>query len=396
MRWNRMQDRRVWGFTLIELLVGISVMAILIGLLLPAVGAARESARRVECTNKLKQIGLAVHGYHSAFGFLPVHGGGTAERNGIRTLPLEASNHHRLGMFVAILPFLEQQPLWERISHPTMIQGQVVFPAMGPVPWYNEASNTKYPSWDQLIPEYRCPSDPAANDVSGTTNYAACMGDGVRMLGCAFLKPQWRFQGDVAPRRYDDVTKRGVFANWHHFRFADVSDGSSNTMMIGEIGISNGDRRIHSNVILDVTDIVDYPSNCSLTADPDRPKFFPPLRPLAKRGRRWADAALTFSAFNGVLPPNSPSCAEQPTDGEHIDWFGGVFSAGSYHSFGAHCCFLDGAVRFISNSVNAQSESRNLSSVYSTNPFNGTGSESPYGVWGAAATRNGVESTAAP
>ncbi len=98
-----------YAFTLVELLVVIAIIGVLIGLLLPAVQAAREAARRMSCSNNFKQIGLALHNYHAAYEKLPAAGSGTRQHTG------------RLGMLVTILPFIEQQGLWEMTSNPLQV-----------------------------------------------------------------------------------------------------------------------------------------------------------------------------------------------------------------------------------------------------------------------------------
>ena len=117
------------AFTLVELLVVIAIIGVLVGLLLPAVQAAREAARRMSCGNNFKQIGLAIHNYHAAYNAIPKHG--TGPRNETRTTAWHTETtfqHERLGALVAILPFVEQQAMWERISNPSVING-VSFPA---------------------------------------------------------------------------------------------------------------------------------------------------------------------------------------------------------------------------------------------------------------------------
>ena len=167
-------QRRMRGFTLVELLVVIAIIGVLVGLLLPAVQAAREAARRMSCSNNFKQIGLAIHNYHSAYKQLPKHMTGTNES------PANAwwrasnnSNRRRLSMLVPILPFMEQQALWEQISNPNAERtdgntGAAIgtpvnpWPAMGPTP-----DRIQYIPWFTEIPTYRCPSDPGIGRILG-------------------------------------------------------------------------------------------------------------------------------------------------------------------------------------------------------------------------------------
>ena len=107
-------SNRKHGFTLLELMVVIGVIGILVGLLLPAVQAAREAARRMSCSNNFKQVALAVHQYHSAFQILPPHGTGTFNQSNDPA----TSNQFRLSFLVSILPFVGETPTWARSASP--------------------------------------------------------------------------------------------------------------------------------------------------------------------------------------------------------------------------------------------------------------------------------------
>ena len=227
------------GFTLVELLVVIAIIGILVGLLLPAVQAAREAARRMSCSNNFKQIGLAIHNYHSAFKLLPTHGGGTNTENpnddpvntNHRFSSIDASNNSRLSMLVGILPFIEQQAVWEQVVNPLAVDTDndgtvdITFPAMGPTP-----DRANYAPWATDIPGFRCPSDPGQGlPAQGRTNYGACLGDSV------WRSSLWSHvdaRGDETETALENRgAHRGFFKPFNNRgRFRDVLDGLANTI----------------------------------------------------------------------------------------------------------------------------------------------------------------------
>ncbi len=227
---------RPQGFTLVELLVVIAIIGVLVGLLLPAVQAAREAARRMSCSNNFKQLGLALHNYHSAYDQIPMHGAGTESPGGV-PVPLGNANATdnwwtsygncnawRLSALVGMTPFMEQQAIWEQISNPSLIDATnptttftTPWPAMGPVP-----DTARYVPWVTEIPTLRCPSDPGVGlPALGRTNYAMCMGDsmdwsirgpvnaGARQ-GAAFLPPFKYVEGSTFAQR-SRAADRGMF-----------------------------------------------------------------------------------------------------------------------------------------------------------------------------------------
>ncbi len=377
------------AFTLVELLVVIAIIGVLVGLLLPAVQAAREAARRMSCSNNLKQLGLSIHNYHSAYNQLPMHGGGTWVDGA--AIGSDTTNRMDLSIWVGLTPFFEQQALWEQISNPM----NPAFPAMGP-----ETDEATYGPWTTEIQSLRCPSDPGTGlPAFGRTNYAACLGDSVEYMD----------QGPLGIVSDTTVTLsnlsvhaqearaacRGAFVSHDRTAFRDVLDGLANTIFVGEITTDLGDNNIRTiaaigndgaELIREEPDFCVHDGLISTT----RPKFWDTgaatLAPSAHgRGYRWASSGTSFSGFNTILPPNRELCFGGATASSH-----GVASTSSQHQGGAHVLMGDGAVKFITDSIIG-------GDVHHENVWSGgtaesaPGSQSPYGLWGALGTRASKE-----
>ena len=385
------------GFTLVELLVVIAIIGILIGLLLPAVQAAREAARRMSCSNNFKQIGLAIHNYHSAYKRLPRHATGTW----VTGAPANQHNALRLSMLVGIMPFIEQQGVWEIIAHPsisTLSNGFAIptpsqtWPAMGPEPWTAE-----YVPWATEIPTLRCPSDPGIGLPSlGRTNYAACLGDSIDMMdtGPVLLDGSGNLVfNDANAARATRAACRGAFVARQDTKFRDILDGLSNTVVSGEIAtdLGDNDNRTIPSINNGVPAVRTDPDHCQGAGqvDPSRPRFWdvgiPTLAPAMEgRGFRWADSGTAFSAFNTILPPNRELCFGAGSDGP------GVASTSSRHQGGAHVLMGDGAVIFMTDSVEAGDTMEENVWLGGAGP-SVPGSPSPYGLWGSLGTRASSE-----
>ncbi len=359
------------GFTLVELLVVIAIIGVLVGLLLPAVQSAREAARRMSCSNNFKQIGLGWHNYHAAYN--------TFAQSRSLTVP----NWRGLGPNVALLPFIEQQALWEQISNPHTNVAGTTFAAFGGFPW-----DTNYTPNRTQIGTLRCPSDPAQSVDIGRFNYAYNYGDASYWI--TFYWPTWA--GDVAGRR-------GMWV-WHQSqKFASCLDGTSNTIMMAEIGTDNGDRAtIGSAATFPDTNIAMEKELCMTSVDPARPRFYKaaPQTVLgydasggqANKGRWWTDSVASNSGITTVIGPNGPSCIY--TQGPNDDWGGGIFTASSRHPGGAHVLMTDGAVKFVTESINTSTEGMQPLTVTGWG-VNRAGSRSPFGVWGAMGTKASSE-----
>ena len=128
------------GFTLVELLVVIAIIGILVALLLPAIQAAREAARRTQCVNNLKQLGISLHNYHDTYKVFPAGMGGTTGPGwGTCELPGPGGNHTGgMSPYVSMLPFMEQDPLYQEIVNP--YPAATPWAAWGPYPMQGELS----------------------------------------------------------------------------------------------------------------------------------------------------------------------------------------------------------------------------------------------------------------
>ncbi len=300
------------GFTLVELLVVITIIGILIGLLLPAVQAAREAARRMQCGNNLKQIGLAVHTYHQTWQQFPPGGPGT----GIHP----NSDGYQISAWVRILPFLEQEPLYNQAN----LSGA-----------FRHVPNELLPDGSRVrhhqISVMRCPTDdhPPFSPISGDTRWAVGnypANTGSQRSSCSTECDAFNSFMDAIPNNtthgatIDRMRLSGVFSYYGaDVRIDDVTGGTSNTLLAGEtVGgcMDAGQRQSwwHPN-----------------------------------SGGAWGITITPLNTFNtcefategDITHPNckSPSC-----------W---TFSYGfkSKHPGGVNFCLADGSVRFLSESI---------------------------------------------
>jgi prepilin-type N-terminal cleavage/methylation domain-containing protein len=303
-----LRSRRT-GFTLIELLVVIAIIAVLIALLLPAVQQAREAARRTQCKNNLKQLGLALLNYHDTYGGFPM-GKNTTTATAPTNLPAQAR----------LLPYIDQANLYSRID----------FNVAG-----NHANNAF--AFSVSLPALRCPSDsdsiPAV--IGGRSNYYTNTGTNV-INGLPGATSGSTNYGMPAPN--------GVIFQDSYMRFGDISDGSSNTALMSERQLGDGSNGISTRAS-DTFQPGTYPNTPDEALQQCRATNIADLTKQGKSngGVPWLVPDHTTTYYFHTLPPNDLSCMFPPS---RI-----ATTANSRHTGGVHVLMSDGGVRFVSSSV---------------------------------------------
>ena len=319
--------RRRRGFTLIELLVVIAVISVLVALLLPAVQQAREAARRSQCKNNLKQLGLAIFNYESALNTLPP----TAVVVGRPNNALETSY---LGAFGRILPYIEQGNIYNKIN----ITAD-----------YGDLANL--PAVAQTIPLFLCPSEPnsepglnASFGLIGGNNYGFCMGDWYVWLGV-----------NGGPKT------RSAFGVNLGRRWADFTDGTSQTLLMSEVkNYQPYIRDCGSLKNIQDPNVIPPPDADPMTVAPEY--LSAGCTFLLNAHSQWAELTVHHIGFTTAWPPNKktpggPGNAYPDVDlNSQRERIGGptfaAVTSRSYHTGGVQSLMGDGSVRFISSSIN--------------------------------------------
>ncbi|MEQ1829594.1 MAG: DUF1559 domain-containing protein [Pirellula sp.] len=285
------------GFTLVELLVVIAIIGILVGLLLPAVQAAREAARSMQCSNNLKQLGLSVHNYESAYKRLPAAGQGT----NYSTNP-SSTTFGRQSVFSALLPYLEQSNTYQLLDLRYA---------------YNETPGN-IGACKQGIATFVCPSNsirPNSVDKNG--------------FGCTDYGPIYYVDLDPVTGLRNKLLRAdgGITDGWP--RIGQITDGLSTTIGFGEDA--------GRNEIMQANHV-----------------YIDPIDGQKRRIWRWGDPDSAFGVSktinNNKTPVNGP--ASCPWTENNCGPFEEIFSQ---HPGGALCALLDGSVQFLSESISASS-----------------------------------------
>jgi prepilin-type N-terminal cleavage/methylation domain-containing protein/prepilin-type processing-associated H-X9-DG protein len=352
------------GFTLVELLVVIAIIGVLVALLLPAVQSAREAARRTQCSNGLKQMGLALMNYHDTYRVFPARRGGSNSSNIASDPSRIACNYDRVSAFIALLPFYEQKSLADQIAAGGNVGG-TNFPPGGPAAWYS----SNYKPWGTQISMLLCPSGNVnkTHNGYGKNSYAFSLGD------------------TLVTHNSPTAITRGIFGGSARcVGLQNITDGSSNTIAMSERSWGNDlapsnalGQDIRIVTIMSVSSVSTNPGSCYAQVSGQK---IMSGQVKGKFGALWSDGQAERVGFTTVLPPNAPSCVN---DGNtNADANGGALSASSYHPNGVNSVFADGSIHFITQNINTG----NLAS-----PPANPGAGSPYGVWGALGSIDGGE-----
>ncbi|MGL4512898.1 MAG: DUF1559 domain-containing protein [Lacipirellulaceae bacterium] len=381
------------GFTLVELLVVIAIIGILVALLLPAVQAARESARRIQCTNQVKQMGLAAANYLSGRRFFPpgrtfpdriraedgviLSGYTNYQSNPPGALTDNSSVH------VRILQYLEEGTIYDLIDFKAGVGGPLVDGAGNPV-------NPNYQAFSQAGSLFLCPSEPNQDRVLSANNYCSNFGGATPYAGTLNNGDMGRRQ--VLSRVDDnglDSNGNGAFNMSKGISTAKFEDGTSKTAMFSERSRgSQPSGQDRADIAPTTRDLLFVPAQArSVQQNFDACVAAQPAPGATVQGafvswgswatssqwsNGWPFAGYACTQYNHVAPPNwervdcglSTPIPDTPAEGA-------ILAARSDHGGGVNVCFTDGHVQFISNDVQLD-------------------------VWRAAGSRNGGEAVVSP
>jgi prepilin-type N-terminal cleavage/methylation domain-containing protein/prepilin-type processing-associated H-X9-DG protein len=342
------------GFTLIELLVVIAIIAVLIALLLPAVQAAREAARRTQCVNNLKQIGLALHNYHQVHNVFAM-----GCSSGMWDALYDYNIKQNLSVHALILPFLEQTQVYNALNFNWGSED-----CTGILCYKINVTGT-----NAQINAFICPSDPNAgkpdhNNTTNTNNYYASVGTTMTWGLIGNQAPWATISGNSPAAMNVNMPSTGLFTWQASYGIQTCTDGTSNTIAFAEAAVGTQNEQLPGRLVgLQAVQIPYASMIADASAAPAVTQSIIQLCNAAynskqtatyidqQRGENWSHGSMAMAMFNTVTPPNAfndtwTHCGRNASSRAVIS------NADSYHPGGVNCLMGDGSVKFIKDSVN--------------------------------------------
>ena len=367
------------AFTLVELLVVIAIIGMLIGLLLPAVQSAREAGRRMQCSNNLKQIVLAIHTYHDSHNKLCGHSTGpNANRSAI----------------VLLFPFIEQMA-----RHSEIMSYDAQAKINNPSDYNNPYDDRTW--WKGVISTVLCPSDGnsrSGHTPSGHTTGAFIVGN-YCFSEADYIEESYSRPGNFRSPFGSKLSTVWASGNWAEDTdnsFSSINDGLTNTVFLSERVSMPGDNgkgdynNIRGGIAGPGVDFWKWkPADCAALRGPANTYNWP-HGAADGQGANYCYVAWKCAFFNTILPPNSPSCAWTGYDSTgnsagHNGFYASLLPPTSFHTGGVQVALGDGSVRFVTDTIESGDATQWF--MYKNDPRGKTVS-SPFGLWGNLGARN--------